>query len=76
MEREHNKVFPLRDSSDNDCVLSGLMTLISVLQRFNLLFFIQKTFKKVFWQTIDLVKNLEMMQIAGGRGGVMFFASL
>ena len=28
-----------------------------------------------FWKTIDFVKNLEMTQIAGGRG-FMYFTSL
>ena len=29
-----------------------------------------------YWKTIDIVENLEMKQIAGGLGGIMFFATL
>ena len=38
-------------------------------------FFYPKDIKNRFSKTIDFVKNLEIMQIAGGRG-VMFFASI
>ena len=38
-------------------------------------FFYPKDIKKLFSKTIDFVKNLEIMQIAGS-GGVMFFTSL
>ena len=38
-------------------------------------FFYLKGIQKIFWKTIDFVKNLEMTQIAGG-GGIVFFASL
>ena len=33
------------------------------------IFFILKTFKNLFWKTIDFVENLEMTQIAGGSKG-------
>ena len=32
-------------------------------------FFYTKDIQKFIWQTIDFVKNLEMTQIAGGKGG-------
>ena len=39
-------------------------------------FFCPKVIQKHFWKTIDFVKNLEMTQIAAGRGRVIFLASL
>ena len=32
-------------------------------------FFYPKVIQKHFWKTVDFVKNLEMTQIAAGRGG-------
>ena len=34
-------------------------------------FFYPKDIHKVFWKTISFVENLEMVQIAGGRGHIL-----
>ena len=38
-------------------------------------FFYPKDIQNLSWKTIDVAKNLEMTEIAGG-GGVIVFASL